>query len=88
MLLRALLVRPTQAWQDWYCGRAKYQFWVGNDVSTIGAVTSKFVRSVDPQRVRRMGTMALHASSESPGKTSPERKGCQLLSQRKVEIPW
>jgi hypothetical protein len=50
LLLRALLVRPTQAWQDWYCGRAKYQFWAGNDVSTIGAVTSKFVRSVDPQR--------------------------------------
>ncbi len=54
LLLRALLVRPTQ---DWYCGRAKYQFWAGNDVSTIGAVTSKFVRSVDPQKVRRMGTM-------------------------------
>jgi hypothetical protein len=57
LLLRALLVRPTQAWQDWYCGRAKYQFRAGNDVSTIGAVTSKFVRSVDPQKVRRMGTM-------------------------------
>jgi hypothetical protein len=55
LLLRAPLAR--QAWQDWYCGRAKYQFWAGNDVSTIGAVTSKFVRSLDPQKVRRMGTM-------------------------------
>ena len=54
LLSRALLVRPTQ---DWCCGRAKYQFWAGNDVSTIGPMTSKLVRNVDPQKVRRMGTM-------------------------------
>ena len=36
---------------------AKYQFWAGNDVSTIGPMTSKLVRNVDLQKVRRMGTM-------------------------------